>query len=402
MDKKELTEKLWNWKYIFLILISCITGLGFNMVYTMIVDYSTSTLNATLTVAGVVAGIFSIAALIIRPFAGAASDFFNKKTLCIISTAVIALVALGYAFTPNIPCLFALRILHGVAFGVSSTVNIALVSCCIPKSRVAEGLGYYGLGQVFAQAVGPGIGAAIQAQFGYRILFIIIFVLTAVAVIGLFRFDYVPTEEEKQNRSLKSSFSPKNLIATDVLVYAVIGGLFSFANGIVNSFLKTFCDSRHIAGYVSFFTVSAVVLFLMRISIGRIADKKGLTGIVNFSLIASAAAMVCIGRSYVLALLLIGAVLKAAGQGGGQISLQAECIKKVGPTRRGVAASTFYIGSDIGQGVGPVIGGTVAASFGCETTFMWTGVVLVIGLIIFNIYQKKQKCSNLKPETETI
>ena len=112
--------------------------------------------------------------------------------------------------------------------------------------------------------------------------------------------------------------------------------------------------------------------------------------------------MVCIAKSFTLALLLTGAVLKSVGQGGGQISLQAECLKKVGPKRSGVAASTFYIGSDIGQGIGPVIGGTVAASFGCETTFMLTAVILVIGLVVFNIYQKKQKCSNTKLDAGAI
>ena len=92
---------------------------------------------------------------------------------------------------------------------------------------------------------------------------------------------------------------------------------------------------------MSFFTVSAVVLFGMRLLIGRLADKNGLTWIVNLSLLASVAAMALIGRAFVLPMILAAAVLKAAGQGGGQISLQAECIKKAGPLRSGVAASTL-------------------------------------------------------------
>lgn len=90
-------------------------------------------------------------------------------------------------------------------------------------------------------------------------------------------------------------------------------------------------------------------------------------------------------------MLLTAAAMKAAGQGGGQVSLQAECIKKAGPKRSGVAASTFYIGSDIGQGVGPAISGVISSAFGCETAFLWTGLLLFAGLIVFNIYQKKNK-----------
>jgi predicted MFS family arabinose efflux permease len=388
---KKSKEKLWNGSFIFLIIISCITGFGFNMVYTMVVDYSTTNLNASLSTAGVISGIFSISALVMRPFAGAAADFFNKKMLCVISTGIIALAALGYAFAPNIPCMFAVRILHGSAFGISSTVNIALATYCIPHDRTAEGLGYYGLGQILASAVGPGMGAAIQERYGYQSLFLMIFVLTAVATIGLCFFQYQEPVKEEKPESFASMLSPKNLIATDVLMYAGIGSLFSFSNGVVNAFLKTFCESRNIPNFALFFTVSAVVLFGIRISVGKIADKKGITGIVNFSLVASFAAMVFLSKSVSLVMLLIAAALKAAGQGGGQVSLQAESMKKAGPARSGVAASTFYIGADIGQGIGPAVSGVVASSFGCETAFICTGVLLLAGCVLFNFYQKKQK-----------
>ena len=389
-------ERLWTGQFLFLILVSFITAVGFNMVYTMIVDYSKNTLGAGLTVSGVIAGIFSITALCIRPFAGAASDRFNKKWICVFATILIALSSVGYALVPDVSSMLVMRILHGAAFGVSGTANIALVSTCIPRSRMGEGLGFYGLGQVFAQAVGPSMGAAIQEAFGYRTLFFLIAGLTAVGVILLIQFPYKNQEtaekeaEREKTDSKKSRFSWRSLIAMDVAVFALIGGLFSFANGIVNSFLKIFCDERHIAGYMSFFTVSAVVLFGMRLLIGRLADKSGLTWIVNLSLLASIGAMVLIGRATILPMILAAAVLKAAGQGGGQISLQAECIKKAGPLRSGVAASTFYIGADIGQGVGPVIGGAISSAWGYESAFWMTAAILAAGILVFNVYQKRE------------
>ena len=128
----------------------------------------------------------------------------------------------------------------------------------------------------------------------------------------------------------------------------------------------------------------------MRLLIGRLADKSGLTWIVNLSLLASIGAMVLIGRATILPMILAAAVLKAAGQGGGQISLQAECIKKAGPLRSGVAASTFYIGADIGQGVGPVIGGAISSAWGYEAAFWMTAAILAAGILVFNVYQKRE------------
>ena len=105
-------ERLWTGQFLFLILVSFITAVGFNMVYTMIVDYSKNTLGAGLTVSGVIAGIFSITALCIRPFAGAASDRFNKKWICVFATILIALSSVGYALVPDVSSMLVMRILH--------------------------------------------------------------------------------------------------------------------------------------------------------------------------------------------------------------------------------------------------------------------------------------------------
>ena len=51
-----------------------------------------------------------------------------------------------------------MRVLHGALFGINGTANMALATEFIPDDHMGEGLGYYGLGQVLAQIVGPTIG----------------------------------------------------------------------------------------------------------------------------------------------------------------------------------------------------------------------------------------------------
>ena len=195
-----------------------------------------------MTISGLIAGIFSITALCVRPFAGAAADRFNKKWICVLATGVIALSAVGYALVPDVSSMLIMRILHGAAFGVSGTANIALVSTCIPKSRMGEGLGFFTVwGRFLLRQLVPAWGAAIEEAFGYRTLFFLIAGLTAVGVLLLIQFPYKEEKEsevsaDKTGGQKKHSFSWRNLIALDVAVFALIGGLFSFANGIVNSF----------------------------------------------------------------------------------------------------------------------------------------------------------------------
>jgi predicted MFS family arabinose efflux permease len=119
-----------------------------------------------------------------------------------------------------------------------------------------------------------------------------------------------------------------------------------------------------------------------------VVDKSGLGLIVNISLLLTAASMFTIGKAAGLAVILVAAALKAIGQGGGQISLQTACIKKVDPARVGIATSTYYIGADIGQGFGPMIGGKLSEQFSYEIMFYCMAAAMLAGIVVFNIYQK--------------
>ena len=360
-------EKLMNAGFLILIAVSLITALGFNMITTLISSYAVS-FGTELTAVGLISGIFSITALFFRPVGGFLSDFLNKKRICVYTTFLIALVIVFYALSPTVSVLLVMRVLHGALFGINGTANMALATEFIPDDHMGEGLGYYGLGQVLAQIVGPTIGIAIRDAFGYRALFFIIAASTLLAAVVLqtaFHYETVVGHSSEGRHSL--SFS--SLIAKECIFYSLIAGLFSMGNGIVNSFLVLLGESSKIAQISLFFSVNAIVLFVLRLLVGKVIDRANLLFIVNLSLLAGAGSMILIGKSGILVPILIAAAIKAFGNVGGQISLQSACVKRVDAARIGVATSTYYIGADIGQGLGPIWGGKVAEQFGYEGVF---------------------------------
>ena len=290
--------------------------------------------------------------------------------------------------------LFSFRVLHGGALGISSTVSIALATRFIPKERLGEGIGYYGIGQVVASVIGPNIGIYVADKYGFQTLFIVIAFLSFMGAALLLCLKY-PIEQIEQknaeNINVRSKLTIDSLIAKEGILYAIIGGMFSFGNGLVSSFLILLGKERNITNIGLFFSIGAVVIFLLRLFVGRIVDNKGLTLTVNISLIVSAISMALIGVAPTLGLLIVASVLKSIGQGGGQLSLQAESIKRVSPSRVGVATSTFYIGADIGQGLGPIVGGGISQYFNYTAMFVSCSVLLLVSMVIFNIYQRKAK-----------
>jgi predicted MFS family arabinose efflux permease len=393
--KKKNVSKLFNKNYNLLILVSLIISFGYSMIATLVSSYGVE-LGAGLTTAGALAGIYSLAALVIRPFGGYATDILDKRKMCVFSTILICLAMTGYALSPGIKTLFAIRVLHGAAFGISGTANMALVCECIPKERLAEGLGYFGLGQVLSQVCGPSIGITIKDHFGYKYLFLLIAVMTVLAVLVLFFVNNDDNKEKTKKKAVREKISFSSLIAKECIVYALVAGIFSLENGIINSFLVLLGEERSIAGIALFFSVNAGVLFLIRLFIGKIADRKSLSIIVNISLITSVISMILVGNSAGLIVVLIAAVLKAIGQGSGQISLQSACIKKVDASKVGIATSTYYIGADIGQGLGPIIGGKISAVFDYRTMFYCVAVMILLAMAVFNIYQREIRKKTVK------
>jgi len=392
MYTKTKPEKLLNKNFVLLMLISLITSLGYSMISTLVSSYAVE-LGAKLAMAGTVAGIFSISALFSRPISGYITDILNKKSLCVLSTIMICLAMLGYLMAPNLGFFFFVRILHGIAFGISGTANLALVSEYIPDDNMGQGLGYYGLGQIMAQIVGPSIGIYIKNAMGYKVLFSIITLLTFIAVLILiFFFNYETAGSGRQPDNpvkKQKNITFDSFIAKECIVYALVAGLFSLGNGIMNSFLVLVGEERSIPNIGLFFSVNAVVLFFIRLTIGKVIDKASLLVVVDISLFLTALSMLFVGKTSSFYVVMFAAVLKAIGHGAGQISLQSACIKKVSPDKVGIASSTFYIGADIGQGLGPVIGGKISDMFGYSAMFYCIALFLVFVILAFSISEVK-------------
>jgi predicted MFS family arabinose efflux permease len=378
------TEKqtLWSVEYIFLLAINILYALSFYMIMPIIPKYA-SQLGASLLMAGILAGIFSITALVARPLGGFLADQFNKRWILVGSVMLFSFSAFGCSLSSTIPVLFGFRILNGIAFSISGTSVVALAASIIPKERLGEGIGYFGMGQIISTALGPNIGIWVGQHYSYPHSFGVsgaILLIIALLLI-VFPISYRASNSTVPNRaSKKLHFS--DLIAPNLLPLALLVTVFSMTNGLVSSFLVLVGDERHIDNIGLYFTILAVCLLFVRPIAGRLSDKKGLAIILVPALALTAGESLLLAKASTLTVVLLAAVCKAFGQGSAQPSLQAACIKKLGPERSGVATSTYFIGADIGQGFGPILGGSVAQNYGYTTMFYCSAAILCSILLI--------------------
>lgn len=270
-------------------------------------------------------------------------------------------------------------------------VDPAYASEFIPRDRMGEGLGYFGLVMPLAQAVGPALGLALRDAMGFGAAFVAACISTILSFVCVTILPYdakAPQEGEK-----KHSLKLNDLFAVEFLSLMLLATLFSSANGLATTYLDILATERGIPNISLFFTAYAVALLIVKPITGRLQDKKGLYFVMIPAVVFAALGTFLVGVAYSLAMMVLAAVCRALGQGAGTPCLQAHTVRTLDASKAGVAVSTIVIGQNLGNALAPIGGSFFAESFGYEGMFCGMGVAtLFIGmfLLVWNCLREKK------------
>ncbi|MGH7277386.1 MAG: MFS transporter [Candidatus Rokuibacteriota bacterium] len=131
---------------------------------------------------GLIIGCFAFASMLVKPWAGWATDRFGRRPLLLAGAAIFAAASIGYAWSATAVALLAVRLVHGCGMGLFPTAASAVVADIAPPERRGELLGFYGAAANVAMALGPMAGIAIAAHAGFTTLFA---VSAAAALVAL-------------------------------------------------------------------------------------------------------------------------------------------------------------------------------------------------------------------------
>ncbi|MFL6517563.1 MAG: MFS transporter, partial [Bacillus sp. (in: firmicutes)] len=104
---------------------------------------------------GLVTALFSIGAVISRPFIGFMLEYRPRKSLVLIGAIMLLVITILYPISQIVLILLLCRFVHGLAWGWSTTVNGTAAVDVIPNSRLGEGMGYFGLSMTIGFIIAP-------------------------------------------------------------------------------------------------------------------------------------------------------------------------------------------------------------------------------------------------------
>jgi MFS family permease len=336
-------------------------------------------MGATSRAVGLLAGIYAMCALCMRPFSGQIVDNEDKKLMLRIVLLVILISVFGLTLSENYWLLVIFRGLNGLAWGVGSTLCMTIATDSFSDKNMAGGIGIYGLGQTAAQTLAPMFALPLANRLGYNNLYYINVALIIICL--LLTFFITSGKNEKKQR--KYSISLKNMIHFPAILPASLTMCSSMARSAIVAFLVIFSGTMNIANIGFYFTIQAVSVFVGRSFLSRLADKYGLLKILIPCEILAVIGLVIISQAASLPPLLIAAVFMGISLGGEHPMLMAECVKSADSSKRGRASNTSYVGTDIGQFFGSNIAGFMVAYLGYRNMYLVNVLPIIVCTVIF-------------------
>ncbi|MDD2214986.1 MAG: MFS transporter [Bacteroidales bacterium] len=390
----EVLPKLWNSNYLKVWIANFMMYFAFYLIAPLLPLFLRDTFGSDKAMIGIVLSGYTVTALIIRLFSGYIVDSYPRKKVLLICYAAFALFFAGYYITASLALFALIRTLHGAPFGATTVAASTMAIDVLHSQRRAEGIGYYGLSNNIAMAVGPSIGLILHEVVGsYDILFSIslIFGLVGLVINSTLKCQERDIVPNKQKLSLDRFILLKGW-SQGVCIAAV-----AFSFGVLSTYVAIYSQEvlNMKAGSGTFFLLLALGLIISRL-IGGKSLRKGLiaknasVGIVVSLFGYLLFVAVPNEYGYYAAAFIIG-----LGNGHMYPAMQSMFLNIAPNEQRGTANSTILTSWDLGVGIGIIGGGAVAENIGGYSSAFWLAfIVNLLGVIFFFAYARKSFLKN--------
>ena len=370
-------QRIFNKSFLFLFISNFLVFIGFEMLLPILPAYLLS-MNASSIQVGLVTSLFTIGAVLIRPFVGYYLMDSQRKSVAIYASAALMVITILYPFLNMIWLLLLLRLFHGAAWGVSTTANSTMVVDIIPKTRLGEGIGYFSISTTVGAIVAPSIGILIYDSFSFDFLIWSSAVLSLLAVLAL-QFVYSPTIVKRERKPFRFW---DMIFEKDVWFQALLTVITTLGFGAIITFLVLFGKQREVEHIFLFFLINATVSTLLRPFTGKWYDKKGPWSIIIMAALLGFFSLVILSYTTNESQLIVAAILFGAGYGTVMPCLQTWTVQKVSEEKRGAANATFFSSFDVGVGVSAFVLGILAESISLEMIFRIVSLSFIVVAVL--------------------
>jgi len=373
---------LWTRDFILVFASNLLLFFAFYMLIPILPLYLLDEMGTSGSVAGIVLALYTLSALLIRPFSGFFVDMFARKPLYIICYALFSVVFAGYVVAGTLTLFITLRIVHGFGFGMATVSGSTVAVDVMAPERRGEGISYFGSAASIAMTVGPVAGLWVHRAYSYDMVFWASFVAGFVGLLCILPIKpiakIVPETKTSKPLSLDRFILVKALPCVALLFMSGVG------YGAVLNYAGLFSEMvsyKPNAGL--FFIILAIGILTTRIVSAKMINRGKL---IQLSLLGGGILVI----AYILlafcpntVICYIVALLMGIGYGYINPVFQTMFINLAEHSKRGTANATYFTFWDMGIGLGTVIGGIVIEKLSFSWLYLICAGLIIAGIIYF-------------------
>lgn len=386
-----MKDRLITPSYCFILAANFLLFFGFWLLIPVLPFYLSEVFNAGNSTIGIILSCYTVAALCIRPFSGYFLDSFARKPLYLLAYFIFMTMFAGYIVAGSLTLFILFRILHGFSFGMVTVAGNTVVIDIMPSSRRGEGLGYYGLANNIAMALGPMSGLFLHdAGMSFTTIFTcsLCTCLTGLLCASLVKTPYKPPVK-REPLSLDRFILLKGIPAGAGLL------LLSIPYGMTTNYVAMYAKEIGLnvtTGF--FFTFMAAGMAVSRIFSGKLVDRGKVTQvistglylvIVSFFLLSACVHIIRWDSAACGIVFFLVALMLGVGFGIMFPAYNTLFVNLAPNNQRGTATSTYLTSWDVGIGIGMLTGGYIAEISSFDKAYLFGACLTVVSTFYFNL-----------------
>lgn len=382
MENEDIS--LWTKDFILITIVNLFLFLSFQMIVASL-PLHVENIGGNENVIGWMTGLATIAAFLIRPFAGIALDKLGRRIVFIIGHITLIVTTYLLGVFNYVWFIIIIRFMNGLGWGIGSTTTMTVASDTIPLNRFGEGIGLFNLSNGLGMALGPLVGITIlNASRFYNVVVFGAFLGILALILSQF-ISYKKVERPKESEGGKREFLPfvKESLGPSLLI-----GIITITYGAIIAFIPLYGLEEGVKNIGIYFTVYALFLMFTRPMVGKMIDRKGFDTFIYSGLILLILSMFVLSISTNLILFLISAVLYGIGFGFLESSLLTMAVTYAPEEKTGAANATFFACFDGGIGLGSIVAGMLATYLGYGRMYLVLIIPLFLALVLYKVIKK--------------
>ena len=385
-----MKDRLVTPSYCFILAANFLLYFGFWLLIPVLPFYLSEVFSTGNSTIGIILSCYTVAALCIRPFSGYFLDSFARKPLYLMAYFIFMTMFAGYIIAGSLTLFILFRIIQGVSFGMVTVGGNTVVIDIMPSSRRGEGLGYYGLSNNIAMAVGPMSGLFLHdAGMSFTTIFCCSLgsCMAGFVCASLVKTPYKPPVR-REPISLDRFILLKGIPAGISLL------LLSIPYGMTTNYVAMYAKQIGINATTGFFfTFMAIGMAISRIFSGKIVDRGKITQVISaglylvvFSFFLLSACVYLISWNNMVCTIVFFSVALLLGVGFGIMfpAYNTLFVNLAPNSQRGTATSTYLTSWDVGIGIGMLTGGYIAEVSTFDKAYLFGACLTIVSMLYFN------------------